>query len=434
MMNYKSATRAESGAPVLRNEIASFTAGGIQPQDWFGSSISGFADRLVVGAYGKGDAGAAYLFERSDGQWIETRQFLPSDPNVISFGGSVAISSEWTVIGAPDARSQRPYPGTVFTYAQDGQESIVRPASQQDVDRFGSGVAIDQSTLVVGARGTDRRGNQSGSAYVFERQGEQWVEVTELLPSLTNRDSNFGVSIDISGERIIGGATYLSGGVGGGQAFVFEKVDGEWVEQAELSLITPGFTDAYGRSVAINDRFAVVGAPGNLGRRNDYLDGAVFIYEKGESGWEYHQTLTPFPGVGARSQFGTSVAIDDQWLLVGARANKDEGVNSGSGYLFRLDGDSWEPSARLTTHMPLNAQALGVSAYIGDDFLMLGAPSLSTAVPSVGYVQVFAVPEPGASVHLILLSLASFFYCHRNARMEKTHKTLSSLDTNPFGG
>ncbi len=220
-----------------------------------------------------------------------------------------------------------------------------------------------------------------------------------MLPSKTSDDSNFG-SVDVFGDRIIGGATSFAGGVGGGQAFIFEKQQGAWVEQVELSTITPGFKDAFGLSVAINDRFAVVGAPGNFGRQNSYKDGAVFVYEKVSGGWTLRQTLTPFAGNGLLSQFGCSVAIDGQWLLVGAIADEDDGPLAGSGYLFRLVSDSWTPAARLTTRFPLNEQLLGRSTYIGNDFFAMGVPSQSTADPSIGRVHVFAIAEPEAGARL----------------------------------
>jgi hypothetical protein len=403
-----------SGVPVW-HETGSVTAAGIEAEDWFGSSLAGFGDTLVIGAYEKHATGSAYQFKRSAGEWIQTREFLPSDPNVLAFGIKSAMSADWTIVGAPEATFDKRYPGTVFSYDLAGNVEVVRAPNMKAVDRFGSSVAIDGSTLVVGAQGADRRGGQSGSAYIFERQGH-WQEVQELLPSKTASDSNFGISVAIAGNRIIGGATSFSGGVSGGQAFIFEKQNGGWIEEVELSEITPGFKDGFGLSVAINDRFAVVGSPGNFGRVNSHEDGAVFIYEKGLGGWTLRQTLTPFAGTGQRSQFGRSVAISDKWLLVGAMANSDEGTNTGSGYLFNLKGDEWIPTARLTSNSPLNEQLLGESAYIGADFFALGAPSLSTADPSVGYVQFFEVPEPNTAMMTFALSIHSSLLFRRRRR------------------
>jgi FG-GAP repeat protein len=97
----------------------------------FGFSLSALADLIVVGAPGdRNGTGAAYVFERRGGAWNQTAK-----------------------LAASDAAPQR---------------------------RFGNSVAATRNSIVVGAL-TNAHGTHPGAAYVFERRGSAWSEVTRLV-------------------------------------------------------------------------------------------------------------------------------------------------------------------------------------------------------------------------------------------------------------
>lgn len=385
------------------HQSQSFTGMDVQAGDWFGRSTAGNADRIVVGAHGQNQyQGAAYLFARQGSVWTQQQKLLPNSADKMNFGVSVGMSTDWTVVGAPGASFIGNVVGYANVYDNMGGVSTLTPSNGHLVDRFGTSVAVDGDLIAVGAPGADRPGLQSGSAYLFERQGANWVQSIELLPTGTVAGSSFGQSIDVSGTRVIVGATDYSGGYKGGQAFIFEKLSGQWQQTCDLTLIAPGYHDAFGNSVAIDGNYAVVGSPGNRGNQADHPSGAVYVYERGATQWTFKQALVPFAGDSVPAQFGYSVDICGDKLLVGAVADAAGGTTTGMGYVFQLSGGVWSPFASLSTLGPLYKQFLGSSAYIGDSFCALGAPSLSTVNPSVGYVQIFMVPEPSSVVLMVV--------------------------------
>lgn len=405
------------GAQPVRYETATFTGAGVKPREWFGSSISGHGNAMVVGAYGDvGNGvslGAAYVFEETAGQWTQKTKLMPSNQSSdLDFGRSVSMSAEWTVVGAPGTAFNMVRNGAAYVFDRSGQATRLVASDGREGDRFGSDVAIDGNVIAIGAAFADRPWSQSGSAYIFERVGSSWNERHQLVPFGTTDFSSFGNSLDLSGNHLIGGATSFGGGVGGGQAFIFEKVNEEWVQTVELSQRTFGSFDGFGAAVAINDRYAFVGAPSGLGRPATYLSGAVCVYEKDVvSGWRLLQVLTPSV-TNELAGFGGSLDLKGDELIVGSPADTERGVNTGAGYVYRLNDGRWNLEARLLTREALKEESLGNSAYIGEGFFALGAPSLSTGNPPAGYVHIF-VPEPAAFVSVSIASMACVVFMRR---------------------
>ena len=87
------------------NEVAKLMASDAQVSDRFGYSVSVSGDTAVIGAYreatGGSYAGAAYVFTRSGGAWVEQAKLMASDAQESDrFGYSVSVSGDTAVIGA----------------------------------------------------------------------------------------------------------------------------------------------------------------------------------------------------------------------------------------------------------------------------------------------------------------------------------------------
>lgn len=124
-----------------------------------------------------------------------------------------------------------------------------------------------------------------------------------------------------------------------------------------LSPLDPGTlgpADVYGNSVALDEEWAVVGAPGT---------DAAFVYRRSGSGWALVQTLTEDD-----PSFGSSVAVDGLTLAVGAPRNP-----SGAVYVYHFDGDSWVLTQRLEFSSS-DYGSLGRRLDIDGGRLAVGAP------------------------------------------------------------
>jgi len=87
-------------------------------------------------------------------------------------------------------------------------------------------------------------------------------------------------------------------------------------------------------SVAVSENFVIVG--GNIDDMYDNnLEECVYVYTRTNAGWVEHQNLTAIDGQNY-DQFGTSVAVSESTLVVGAVGDDERGSNSGSAYVFTL--------------------------------------------------------------------------------------------------
>ncbi len=291
--------RNQSGADNW-GEVRQLTASDATANDNFGWSVFIDGDTIVVGAHVDDDAGtnsgSIYVFERNQGgadNWGEVTKRTASDATPgDNFGYFVSISGDTIVGGAwqdddacpaePNCDSGSAY---VFERNQGGAENWgevkkLTASDAAEMDWFGVSVSISGDTIVVGAYLDDDAGNQSGSAYVFERnQGglDNWGEVTKLTASDAATGDNFGISVSISGATMSVGAqgtNTLSGSV-----YVFERNQGgadNWGEVRILTASDAAVGDSFGNSVSISGDTLVVGAQGDNDGGSD--SGSAYVF------------------------------------------------------------------------------------------------------------------------------------------------------------
>jgi len=208
-------------APLFVNK-QKLTASDGAANDNFGQSVAFSGSTAVVGAYhadigGNIDQGAAYVFNRQEGGWVEAQKLTAGDGAAFdAFGWSVAISGSTIVIGAiGDNDSQ----GGAYVFNRQGGSWVeVQKLTASDGaanDDFGESVAISGSTIVIGAIGDN---DFQGAAYVFNCQGGSWIEAQKLTTS--DRGFLFGSSVAVSGSTVFVGA--LSGDIIQGLTYIFE--------------------------------------------------------------------------------------------------------------------------------------------------------------------------------------------------------------------
>lgn len=292
-------------------------------------------------------------------------KLTPSDGHAYdNFGDSVALSGDGStaLVGADrDKDSDGTRVGAAYAFERtDGEwtmQARLAAADGDEYDRFGVSVALsdDGSIALVGAlEDEDPNGKEAGSAYVFERTGGDWSQQAKLAPSVGNENDYFGNAVALSGD----GSTGLVGAVldeepngkWGGSAYVFERTGSDWSQQAKLAATDGDEGDWFGNAVALSEdaSTALVGA---------YSDedpygvrcGSAYVFERAGSGWAQQAKLTPVDG-DEHDRFGRSVALSGDGLTALVGADKDEdpnGKSSGSGYVFeRADGD-WSQQAKL---------------------------------------------------------------------------------------
>jgi ketosteroid isomerase-like protein len=378
-------------------------------EDFFGTSIAITGDTLVVGAPGEDsgnpadgsdntvrNAGAAYVFHRQDnGPWVEEAYLKASNIGVADdFGRSVGISGDTIVVGAGYEDSGSRSDGSdnsvsasgaayVFRRQSDGtwsEEAYLKASNIGVVDFFGESVAISGEVVVVGARwedsgnasdGNDNSSSNSGAAYIFRRQGNgTWLEEAYLKPSNLWRYDEFGSSVAVSGDIVAVGVSRKE--VLSGRVYLFrQQGDGNWLEEAYLEASNSEMTDYFGFSVALSGDRLIVGAPGedssNPADRDDDSEkssGAAYVFRRQSDNTWLEEAYLKASNPGADDQFGTSVAISGDSVVVGAfgedSSNPADGrgnlaSNSGAAYLYdpRRSGPDLDVTNRDGTPLAL---------------------------------------------------------------------------------
>jgi hypothetical protein len=240
-------------------------------------------------------------------------------------------------------------------------------ADGNDNDWFGYSVSVSGNYAIVGAYEDDVNGTDSGSAYIFFFDGTSWSEQAKLTAADGAADDEFGFSVSISGDYAIVGAYKNDAN---GSAYIFKRDGTSWSEQAKLLAADGAADDYFGHSVSISGDYAIVGANWD----DDDLDdcGSAYIFKRDGTSWSEQRKLLAYD-FALSDHFGGSVSISGDCAIVGAHANDDSGVGSGSAYIFKRDGTNWSLQGKLTASDAAAYDYFGVSVSINGDYAIVGA-------------------------------------------------------------
>ena len=236
-------------------------------------------------------------------------------------------------------------------YAQSPNPANIIASDGEAEDNFGNSISVSGDYMVVGADGDDDEGAESGSIYIYENDGSgNWGSEQKITASDGSANSNFGVSVSISGDFLVVGADGDDGGYGffSGAIYVYKKDgSGIWGSEQKIKAYDGIANDFFGRSVAISGDYIVVGVEGS--DDNGSESGSIYIYKNdGAGNWGFEQKLTP-PAVAANDFFGCSVSISGDFLVAGARLDDDNGSASGSAYIGKKNNaGTWVGIQKLT--------------------------------------------------------------------------------------
>ena len=244
-------------------------------------------------------------------------------------------------------------------------------------DQFGRGVAIDADIAVVGASfdGTETL-TRAGSAYVFSRSNDVWVQSGHLFADDAADNDYFGETVAVSGDTIIVGASYDDTATAGnaGSAYVFVRDNGAWTQQAQLFADSPSENDyfAYEQGVAISGDTAVVGvSKDDTAAGTDA--GSVYVFTRSAGVWSKQDQLFA-DDAEEYDGFGYLVRISGDTILVGTRVDTTlAGSNAGSAYVFTRSGGTWTQQQHLYADDAAGADWFGTTGDIDRDTIVVGA-------------------------------------------------------------
>lgn len=432
--------------------------------------VSIHGDYAVVGAEkndhsGLIDAGAAYIYKKNaSGGWDFEQKIVASNPQAYAlFGSSVAISeyNDFIVVGSPDYNSPSITPngltqsGTAYLFKRNlagiwAQVQQLYPTylDRESYARFGNSVDITTRRVIVGAFRESHDPNlpsssQSGAAYIFERNGgtDSWDLIQKLTASDRGVVNQFGTGVAISFNYVIVGAPKNSLDVNGnnpitgsGSAYIFEKIGpAPWTEVNKITSTDRNLEERYGTSVDIDDRFIIVGAPGDDldAQGNNLINkaGSAFIYNRSSfsATWGLQSKIVAGDRQG-NDFFGLSVGIDKIGFAVVGTYFEDHDANgnnfldrAGSAYVFEYNTSSlplWSQDQKIVASDRSTFDEFGAGVSIDEKNIIVSARSedhdenggnfISNAGSAYLY-KLETIPTPGASKTAISTDIEAAF-------------------------
>ncbi len=305
-------------------------------------------------------------------------------------------ASSFTLSFGPD------WSATALVYTLDNPNAYGSSA----YDYFGAGVAVEGEYALVGAYGeADASGDSnSGKVYIFSTStGSLLYTLTNPNPVLGSGGDSFSRgAVDVSGNYGIVGALgervtntqYTSGA-----AYIYDMTTGSLMH----TLLNPNpystpTDDQFGQRVAISGNYAIVAAPFEDAVWSN--SGIVYVYNV-TTGALVHTLLNPRTEGVNNNKFGTSVAIDGDYVVISAPfAPVGAVLAAGVAYIFNVTTGALIHTIDAPT--PTEYWQFGSDVDISGNYAVMTAPNASSVDGTTysGKMYIYNVTT-GALVHTI---------------------------------
>lgn len=340
--------------------------------------------------------GAAYLFDAGTGnQLAKLDTPLLNGPEQLLFGAAIgparAIVATRNWAFTPEY-NPRAWLFDITDPAAPAFLTLIQPDDATTSDDFGDAITIHNNIAAIGAPANNANGALSGAAYLFDTTDA--TQLAKLTPSDGQPIDQFGWSIDLDDTHAIIGARWEDDiASNAGAAYLFDISDpSNPIERAKLTPFDGDINDYFGYAVAIEGNIAAVGSifDDDLG-----LDaGAVYLYDITDpANPSLIKKLLADDG-NPTDDFGWSLALDNNTLLVGARTDDDIFPGAGSAYLFDITNPQSPVEITKITASDTSPNAtFGWSAALHNNTAIIGASQSSATGPNQGQAYLFNI-EP----------------------------------------
>ncbi|CAN5604906.1 hypothetical protein BH10BAC3_BH10BAC3_04090 [soil metagenome] len=361
---------------VATNTLTGIAANNSVAGDFFGNSVAISGNYAVIGAPAKTVGGhiyqgSAYIFFKNGNTWLQQQELLQGDgAEGDFFGSAVAINGTTTVIGAYN-KTENGYAGHGAAYVFNlvgstwtMQKKLLSPGLQQD-ENFGKAVSAVGNKVLVGAPKKNTAGDIIGGAYIFTNNAGTWSS-HDLVPNNSIGLSNFGYTVSISANLAVVGAG------GRSSVFVYFLSNNSWTFLIEIKPADVTQNDAFGSSVAAGEDYIVVGAP-NKTIGTNANQGAVYVLTPTSPVAYLQQKLTASDGA-ADDHLGISVATQTNYIVAGAsgRTIKNK-LNQGAAYVFFNNAGVWKQQQKIISGDGTADNYFGASTGVSGSFVIIGA-------------------------------------------------------------
>jgi hypothetical protein len=261
-----------------------------------------------------------------------------------------------------------------------GQGSTVNP-NYESTPQYAYATAVDGQYAVIGCPRDSLNGiSNVGTARVFQNVNGNWTQIAELHPNVPYPHCDFGRAVAISGDYIVVGAPTQQVNIpntnsfaDAGAVYIFHRTGNSWPLQQKVYDIAPAIDERFGISVDISGTTIVVGAPGTANIATPE-PGSVFLYNLVNNTWQLTIELMATSGT-PDAEFGNCVSMYGNIIACGApyADNTALGIqNCGAVYIFTSARGGWEEDQKIYSHTPT------ANGWFGDQVSVYGSKLLAT--------------------------------------------------------
>ncbi|MDD4734669.1 MAG: hypothetical protein PHP44_01035 [Kiritimatiellae bacterium] len=286
------------------------------------------------------------------------------------FGYGLAIDGNYLLAGVPGRST---YKGGYNLYGKtpDNQWELLRTHTySQNGAGFGGAVAINENNLLVTADRYDHEGYTDAGGVSVETKSAMglWEEQPMLVASDPRNNARFGAALCLHESLLAVGANEYNNGRGA--AYLFTNTNGAWTQIDRIVPNDLSENDKFGSALAVNNQFLAIGAPQQ--DLNAIADsGAVYLYENNNGTWTYWKKLDGGNAAGAK--FGSAIALSGNVLMIGAPSAPIGGVAVGLVYVYDLGQDSTPISHVLAGANPQLNASFGSTVALDGNLAVVGA-------------------------------------------------------------
>jgi gliding motility-associated-like protein len=343
------------------------------------------------------------IYKKSAGTFIQTQSIpAPLDKRGLTSGfGRLAVDDNLIAVGVDQFHHTDNGYSVTFLYEKSGGvyptvPVRLRPSTApSEYISFGTNVSIHDETIFVSAAHAPVSPTVTvQSVFVFEKPVTGWADATETVRLLAN-ESLFSDRSMVAADNYI----MVSGFVSPQPILGFKKTGANWSSGVvHFRIENPTVSPTFAYQLTLTEDHLIAGCP--FLSADVPVEEVVVDFHRPARDWENTtapaQTLTETAINAANTRFGTSVAVHENLVFVGAQRDDEHATSGGTVYIFDREKPPGTTPLKIFPPIVQNGAGFGNSVAAGKDILVISAPfsdSLnangSLAMPSIGRVYVY---------------------------------------------